>query len=71
MELARMLGVTVDTAINWKRRGISLTTGNLQKGEVVLAKLKLSRMVLHVKLKAPPTGSDWSPSGPSAWQSVP
>ena len=43
-ELARMLGVPVDTTINWKRRGISLTAGNLQKVEVVLAKLKLSKM---------------------------
>jgi hypothetical protein len=44
MELATVLGVTVDTAINWKLRGISPTTGNLQKVEVALAKLKLSRI---------------------------
>jgi len=41
-ELARMLGVTVDTVINWELRGISSTTGNLEEVEVVLAKLKSS-----------------------------
>lgn len=34
-----MLGVTVDTVVNWDGRGISPTKQNLEKVEVVLAKL--------------------------------
>jgi hypothetical protein len=39
MSPARMLGVIVDTLISWKLTGISSTSSNLEKVEVVLGKL--------------------------------
>jgi DNA-binding transcriptional regulator YiaG len=35
-ELARMLGVTEDTAINWELRGLTPRTWNLEKIEAVI-----------------------------------
>ena len=39
-DLAKMLGVTQDTVINWELRGISPSSQNLKSLETVLAKLR-------------------------------
>ena len=43
-DLAKMLGVTQDTVINWELRGISPSSQNLKSVEIVFARLGLSRI---------------------------
>jgi DNA-binding transcriptional regulator YiaG len=40
-ELAQMLNVTEDTVINWELRGVRQISGNLEKVEMVVARLDL------------------------------
>ena len=50
-DLAKMLGVTQDTVINWELRGISPSSQNLKSVENVLAGLGSSKIENHASFR--------------------